>query len=149
MRSSLLGCCTARIGFGTNCWPHLQASSRPRRLPDPWPIGCPQTSVTTGYMSCVTSQKSEDRIYTVAESWNHVQKYADETLRSCIACIVDATTNSIKKHFAVQATDRQAPDDTCNYTLIPTFDINVNFTFTFWPVWMWTSITYDKQCGKW
>jgi len=56
-------------------------------------------------------------MYTVAESWNHVYKYADETLRSCIACNVDATTNSIKKHFAIHATDRQAPAITRLYIL--------------------------------
>ena len=34
------------------------------------PVGCPETSVTTN-LRCVTSQKSEDHIYTAKEAWNH------------------------------------------------------------------------------
>jgi hypothetical protein len=37
------------------------------------PIGCPQTSVTSN-LHCVTSQKSEDLVYTAAEDWNHVRE---------------------------------------------------------------------------
>ena len=34
------------------------------------PIGCSETSVDKYNGQCVTSQKSEDLIYTTAEAWN-------------------------------------------------------------------------------
>jgi len=45
--------------FGVTAWPLKMG-----------PIGCTETSVTTN-LRCVTSQKSEDIIYTAAEAWNY------------------------------------------------------------------------------
>ena len=71
---AITGCYTVYIGsylptFGTAWWPHLQGSSRPRRMPSisswtfwPWtkgPLGYSETSVNVYQLRCVTSQKSE------------------------------------------------------------------------------------------
>jgi hypothetical protein len=40
---------------------------------------CPETSVTTDLL-CVTSQKSDDLIYTKTEAWNHALRYAISTV---------------------------------------------------------------------
>jgi hypothetical protein len=49
------------------------ASSRVRHSTKIKPTCCPETSTNTN-MHCVTSQKSEDLIYTTAEDWNHASK---------------------------------------------------------------------------
>ena len=37
------------------------------------PIGCPETSVANCYHSCVSSYKSKDLIYTVAQASSHAR----------------------------------------------------------------------------
>ena len=37
------------------------------------PIGCPETSVAIN-LPCVTSQKTEDLMYTTAEAWNYAEE---------------------------------------------------------------------------
>ena len=41
-----------------------------------------ETSVSNGKLRCVTSQKSEDLIYTAAEAWNQARRSAEHVARS-------------------------------------------------------------------
>ena len=53
-------------------------------------IGCTETSVTTN-LSCVTSHKSEDLIYTAAEAWNQGNKdYCLWVSKYCLLCRCDS-----------------------------------------------------------
>jgi hypothetical protein len=69
--------------------------------------GCPQTSVTnyrwSGLRNVTEQRRSHLHGGGILKSRAKVRWH--DVIRSCIACNVNATTNSMKKHFAIHSTD--------------------------------------------